>query len=227
MKRRAAAVLAVGVGVTLAGCGGDDDTANSVAELDAAEILAQAQDALDAADTVSIVGSVEADGEQLELDLAYAPDGATGAITIQGFDLELLSVDGNLYMRGNAEMWDGVSGVPGAGALLADKYVLIPADDPAFADMAEFTDFSALTDELLTPEGEVTKGEETEIDGQPVIGLEDEDGSTLYIATTGDPLPVQVAPPEGEEGMLDFEWGVEVEVTAPDESEVVDLSELL
>lgn len=224
MVRRTAAVLAVGMGTMLAGCGGDGG--NGVADLGVDEILAEAQEAIDAAETARIVGSGTLEGETMDLDLTYGVDSAIGAIGVGGAEFELTSVDGNVYMYGGTESWTQLGGEAFA-SMLADKYVLVPADDPSFSDMAEFLDLSAMTSELLVPDGEVTKGDESEIDGQAVIALVDEDGSTLYIATTGEPLPVQVTPPEGESGTLDFEWDVEVDITAPDEADVIDLTELM
>ena len=224
MRTRAAA-LTVGVGVVLAGCSGDGGGDNGVVDLEPDGILAEAEEAIDAAESASIVGTGTIEGQTFDLDLTVGADSGVGVIGQNGAEFEITLVDGNAYMYGDAAAWEAM----GAGAfagLVADKFVQIPTDDPSFAEFAEFLDLNAMTSELLAPDGEVTKGEQTEIDGQSVIGLVDEDGSTLYIATTGDPLPVQMTSPEGEEGTLDFEWDVEVEVTAPDESEIVDLAEL-
>lgn len=225
MRKHTVAVIAAISGVVLAGCGEDGGGGNGVADLEPDEILAEAQAAIDAAESAHIVGSGPFEGQAMELDLMYGADSGVGTIGFGGAEFEITSVDGNLYMNGGAAAWEQVGG-GAAATMLADKYVQIPQDDSSFSEMAELIDLGAMTDELLVPDGEVTMGEESEIDGQPVIGVVDEDGSTLYVATTGEPLPVQATAADGEDATIDFEWDVEVEVTAPDEADVVDMTEL-
>lgn len=225
MRKHTMAVIAAISGVVLAGCGEDGSGGNGVADLGADEILAEAQAAMDAAESARIVGSGTFEGQTMELDLRYGTDSGVGTIAIDGAEFEVTYVDGNIYMNGAAAAWEQAGAGP-AASMLADKHARIPADDPAFASMAQLVDLSAMTDEVLVPEGEVTKGEESEIDGRPVVGVVNEEGRALYIATTGEPVPVQMTAPEGEDGTVDFEWDVEVEVTAPDEADVIDMTEL-
>jgi hypothetical protein len=224
-KRRTAALLVVAASITLAGCGDSD---NGVADLAADEIVAEVLEAAEAAESVQVTGEMEVDGTELAFDMGFTADGATGTMTAEGVDIELLSVDGDVYMSGDADMWTTLAGDPAAGALLANRRVLVPADDAAFEDFAGFADLAGFVDELMTTEGSVSKGEETEIDGQKVIGvISDDEGGTLYVATTGDPLPIQLAAPEGETGSLDFDWDATVEVAAPDDEDVIDLTEFM
>jgi hypothetical protein len=224
-KRRTAALLVVAASITLAGCGDSD---NGVADLAADEIVAEVLEAAEAAESVQVTGEMEVDGEGLAFDMGFTAGGATGTLTFEGADIELLSVDGDVYMRGDADAWTTMTGNPSAGALLANRYALLPADDASFEDFAAFTDLAGFVDELMTTEGSVSKGDEAEIGGQKVIGLiSDDEGGTLYVATTGDPLPIQLAAPEGETGSLDFDWDATVEVAAPDDEDVIDLTEFM
>jgi hypothetical protein len=56
-----------------------------------------------------------------------------------------------------------------------------------------------------------------------VVDTDEEDGGTVYVALTGEPLPLHIEGAEGStEGAVDFlDWGKAVEVTAPAEGDVV------
>ena len=85
----------------------------------------------------------------------------------------------------------------------------------------------AFTGELLTAEGKVEKGDESTVDGTPVIELIDsKDQGVLSISLEGEPLPLQVS--SGTEGEVQFsDWNASVEVEAPAADEIVDLQSLL
>lgn len=238
MKRHAAVALLVGAGVALSGCGGGDgdseggnegesESENGIADMESGQILTELQDAVAAAESVQLTGELSDGGQDLVIDMTYGPDSAAGTIASEGIEFEFLSVDGDVYMKASADTWDSFGGA-GLGQLIGDLYVLVPSDDAALGEMTEIVDREAFVREIFSDvdaEG-ATKGEETEIDGRPALGLSSDDGSVLYIATTGDPLPIQIAAPEGETGSLDFEWDIDVDITAPDEADVADLSEL-
>lgn len=231
MRKRATAFLVAIGGVVLAGCVGEGDgdgTANGVADLGPDEILSEAQAAAEAASSVHMTGSFEftEDGGKLEFDITADQSGGTGVVTLMGTEFEVLSVEGTEYMRAGADFWGTVMGDPAEVERAADKYVKGSAGGAAGIDMSRFLDFDFIVDERLVPDGEITKGEQIVVGEQSVIGLEVEDGTTMYVATTGEPLPVRLAPPDGEFGSFDFEWGVDADIVAPDEADVIDLSEI-
>jgi hypothetical protein len=222
-RRTAAVLIATVATVGLTACGGGDDD-NGVADKPAEEILDDATSAAAEAESARINGEfVDDDGLSTTFDLEFDETGAAGTLTVENAEFEITSVDGTFYMKGAADAWDQFAG-EGAGQIVADKYVLIPADQAG--GFETFTDISSFTDELLTPDGEVSIADETEIDGQKVVGLTSDAGGFLYIATTGDPLPVQLKAPEGEDGAANFEWNIDVDIEAPPEDEIVDFSTL-
>lgn len=233
ITRRGARLLAsvFVAGLVLVGCGDDDgDADNGVEELSADEILERARTAATEAGSVRIAGEVSQDNESFALDMRVGADGATGTITAQGATLEMLRVGEDHYLKATADAWETLTGEAAAGQLLADKYVKVPGDDESLGIGTFLLNFDQLLDEMLSPDGELEKGETSEINGTRVIGLVDnsEDGGTLFVALTGEPYPLRIAAPEGSgEGAIDFlEWGESVEVSAPAEDQVVDFSEL-
>jgi hypothetical protein len=103
----------------------------------------------------------------------------------------------------------------------------VPAYRPDFAELVGFTDLKKNVAELLTPDGEITKGERATVHGIEAIALNSSKGGTLYIALQGDPYPVHAISSADETGSLDFlDYGVPVTVTAPPADQVVDISKL-
>ena len=85
-----------------------------------------------------------------------------------------------------------------------------------------------LLEGLLSPEGGATVKGTGDVNGTPVVFLEDAKGEgTLAIQTVGEPYPVQVkgagAESSGENSFTN--WNAPVNVTAP--TDVVDISEVV
>lgn len=214
------AVAAAGL-LLLAACGGEDR--NGMEDLEPDAILEEVQTAVDAATSVHVVGSVDDGTSELGLDLRLtAEGGATGTVTNQGQTITVLAVDGSSWFSADEEFWADQAG-PELAAQLADKYVEIPAEDSSFSS---FTDWDAFWEDLLDPEGEVEKGETTEVDGQPALELIDNEGDdagngVLLIALEGEPLPLSVEVSDG--GSITFEeWNEDVSIEAPAPEDVVD-----
>jgi hypothetical protein len=233
-----AAALVAGCGSESGSGGGGSTSAptattpadNGVAALSAKEILARAQDALGKAESVHIKGGGFSEGEQFALDMRYGTEGATGTLTANGQTIELLRVASTVYMKGSEAFWRSIGGAQ-AAELLKGRYLKVPSSTPDFAELASFTDLSKNAAELLKPDGEISKGERKTINGIEAIGLNSSEGGTLYIATRGEPYPLQVVPSgsskRDESGSLEFlDYGKPVKVTAPSADEVVDVSKL-
>lgn len=200
--------------------------ANGVQDLTADEILQEASDALDSVTSVRISGDITQDGQQTSLDMQFSNEGegsATGTVSVGEDSITLLVVDGQVYFSAEASFWES-QGLPSAFLDSVDgKYVEVPSTDDSFGT---FTDLGQFTDELLTPEGDVTKGEESTVNDMPVIQLiSSKDDGVLSIALEGEPLPVQVSS-EGE-GEINFtDWNEPVDVEAPPADDIVDLESL-
>jgi hypothetical protein len=204
---------------------------NGVAELSADEILSKAQQALRDADSVHVKGEGTSDGETFGVDMRFSgSDGATGSLTAGGQTIEMLRIGNTVYLKANEEFWKSTTGSAAAGELLKGKYLKADSSDKNFGELASFTDLAEFAKETLKPEGEISKGERSNIRGVPTIALIDaEEGGSLHVATEGEPYPMQIAPKEGgeETGQIDFlDYGAPVELKEPPADQVVDASKL-
>lgn len=234
----------VGAAALLAGCtGGAEPDAGSappatptpsrpaLADATAEEILDAARQAAGAARTVRLQGRLRQQGSALALDLRIkGEEGATGAVTVGGQQVAVRRVGDAVYLRGEESFYRRVGGAA-AVRLLAGKWLRADSADPSFAEFGRFTSLDTVTDQLLTPGGEVTKGPTGEVTGTPAVALTSgaPDGGLLWVALDGEPYPLRIEPgaTSAGEGQLDLtEWNQPVDLVAPPDADVVDLSDL-
>ena len=210
--------VAAAAALLLTACGGrplDGKTGPEVADA--------AADALEKAGSVHVAGTIEQDGEEGDVDLHLQGEGVTGTLTVGGVEVELLSVDDQVYLQAPPEFWSGF-GMPEEFAAQFDgKWVVVPAEGAS-----EFQDFSlqGFIDELRNPESSVKDDVSTgEVDGTDVVVVEQEDGSTLSVADDDDAYPLEISNKGDNPGTLTFSrFGEEEVISAPDDA--LDLNEL-
>ncbi len=241
LRRRAAVPAAVlALALPFAACGGDDGKGSStaasapatsaqttpqatstVADQSAEEVLAAARAAAAEASSVHVVGLAEGIG--IDLRLARGK-GAVGSIEQSGTRFDLIYADGDVFLRGNDAFYEQLAGRAGV-QLLSGKWLKAPGDDSRFASFTQLADQEQLLRQVLNPEsGTVTKGEVTDFEGTQAVPLRSRDG-TLYVAATGDPLPLAIVSGGARRGRVDFtDWNAPVELTAP--TDAIDIEEL-
>lgn len=206
----APAALAAGA-LLLTACGSsplEGKTGGEVAEL--------AADALEEAGSVRLTGSMTQDGEETEIDMQLQGDDAAGTITVQGTEIELISVGGDVYLKATEELLASFGAAPEETADFEGRWIQIPSEESA--DFEDFTRDSFI-EQLRDPEDEIedeTSSEEK--DGDSVIVVEQADGSTLTVADDDPPYPLELSGPAGEEGTITFSnHGDEEDISAPDD----------
>jgi hypothetical protein len=234
---RAALAFAVAAAL-LTGCqgGGAEEpgpvgpTDNGVSALAADEILERAKSALQQAKSYRVKGDGNSDGQKMSLDFRISGTDLAGRLTMDGANVEILSAAGQQFMRPDEKFWSTIAGADkGAefAKLLGNKWVKVPKDNKNFDGLLGI----ANVDNLLKPDGKLTKGEPKDVDGAKAIGLVDggAEGGTLYVATTGEPYPLRLVSGDAAEGgQVDFTdfGGTFDDLKAPAEAEVIDLNEL-
>ncbi len=224
--KRSIAAGSLAVLAFTAGCGGSNSTSsggaspsptptdNGVAALSAGQILSQARTALQSAPSVRVKGSVVNEGARLMVDLRLSDNGGRATITQAGQTIEVLRIGTTVYIKADAE--------------LKGKYVKGSTSDAKLASIAKFTDMDEFVGTVLTHKGTVQKGQKKVVRGTEAIALEEpgQDGGTLYVATRGQPYPLQiVSNTASEPDTIDFlDYGVPVPLTPPPAEQVVDTS---
>jgi hypothetical protein len=223
-----AVVLAVlALAAAGAGCGSSSSSSeNGVADKSPTQILSASKTAADSASAVHVSGSMVSGGAPITLDLhLVAGKGGKGKISENGLSFELIQLNGTAYISGSSEFYKHFAG-PAAAQLLQGKWLKASSTSGSLATLASLTDLQKLIDAALAQHGTLTKGSETTISGQSAIPITDttQNGS-LYVATTGQPYPIQISKSGAGGGKITFEeWNKPVTITAP--ANAVDINAL-
>jgi hypothetical protein len=219
IRQFTAATTVAAAALLLTACGGsplDGKTGPEVADA--------AADALEKAGAVHIAGTVEQDGEEGDIDLHLQGEDASGTLTLGGFDIELLSTGGSVYMQAPPEFWAAFGTPEDVAATFDGQWVVVPGD--AAADFADFS-LKGFVEELRNPESAVKDDVRTdEVDGEDVVVIEQEDGSTISVADDENAYPLEVTNKGDSPGTMTFSrFGEEEDIAAPDDA--IDLAEMM
>jgi hypothetical protein len=198
---------------------------NGVAALSADQILAKAKAALTAAKSFHVKGEATEDKDTFTLDLKVAGGNFAGTIAAEGNSFELVGLGDDVYMKPDEKFLATLvpPGDQAMAALFKGKYLKGKVSDP---QLSGFKDLIKV-DEMLKADGSLTKGQEKTFNGAPAIGLVDSsDSSVLYIATTGEPLPLGIADKAGQNQLTFSEFNATFDIKAPPAAEVLDMSAL-
>jgi hypothetical protein len=207
-------------------------SSGAIAALPATEIVTRAKAAFKAATSVHVTGGGTSGQDAFKVDMRYTADGkASGTVDNGGQTVELRRVGQVVYIKASKAFWSSAGGTK-AATLFGDKYVKAPVSDQRVASIVSLTDKGSFIDSALATTGAITKGATKTVNGSPAIALSIKDstgGSTLYVATSGQPLPLEALPQSGgtDTGKVDFlDYGAPVDVQVPPAAQTVDVNAL-
>jgi hypothetical protein len=189
----ASGVLATIVALAVVACGGSSGpSTNGVERKSPDGIVTAAGNAVRSVRSVHVAGNVMNGGSRITLDLNLVNGrGGQGSMAQNGLSFQVLTVRGEVYIDGTIAFWRRFAG-NAAAPLLWGKWIKTPAGG-RLAALATLTDLRKLFDQLLASHGRLAKGSITTVRGQRVIAVKDiTNGGTLYVATTGEPYPLEV-----------------------------------
>jgi hypothetical protein len=217
--------------LTLTGCGSGSGgtaataTSNGVADQSADQILTATTTAAKAQESVHVSGKGSTAGKAFGLDMKLAKGvGGVGTISMGTDTLQIVYTGTDIYLKGDKAYWTAQANAATAD-LIGDRWVKAPATNESFAAFAQIGDFTTAVENLLKPDSAITKGDQADVAGQPAIALVSTDGK-LWVATTGEPLPITIDNGKPGEELTFSEWGAPVTVTAPVAADTLDLSSL-
>jgi hypothetical protein len=217
--------------VTLGACAAEEDPdegTNGVGRLAPEEIEERALAAARGASAVRVSGTVTGDGQTYRLDVRLGEDGCVGEVSTEGMTFELLRLGEDLYIQADEAFWES-GGIPeelesDPAEKLDGKYVRVAPEDPAYEQLAGFTEMDVLLDGLLALEGERQTGDRGEVADVRTIRVTAAGGrgGSMDVALVGEPYPLRVQRGGGAGELLMDDWDQDFELHAPPEEEIVD-----
>lgn len=221
--RRLLAAAGAALTLVLTACGGGGDT-NGLEDAAPAEIGTRSVEALRTAGSVRVVGTVQdptTDGSTT-YDLVMSGSSARGTVTSGPIVTELVKVNDDTYTKGSRAYYESI-GEGDAADLLADRWVRLPAEDAAQYRYFSIEGFVLAISEYVTAlDGPVTT---EDLAGRRAVVAGSEQGTRLWAANSGEPVPLRLDMLDGEQGRMEFsDYGSDVPIPAP--AEAVDLASL-
>jgi len=201
---------------------------NGIADKSPKQIIAAAKKALASAKSVHMKGTLRESGQRYTFDLFLKRASAKGSMTapMQGIkhaQFDFVLAEGRMFIR-SSTLWKQAGGTA-AATLLNNRWVVLPGSsirDFPFRNVKTFTRSMG-----SGPKGKPRlAGAVTMINGRPAIPVKSGD-SIVYVATTGEPVPLRVMPSSHSAGtgVADFtDYNVPVKIGPPPNA--VDLNQL-
>jgi hypothetical protein len=178
---------------------------NGIASQPPAAVLAAAVSAATTARTVHVAGVVVTRGRQTAFNVhVVAGQGAVGQLSAQGLSVRFVTVGHLLYLNGGAHFWRAF-GSPAIARKLDGRWVQVPPT-VNLASIDKLINLNKLFATLLARHETLVKGPTGTIHGQQVLALHSMTrGGTLYVATTGQPYPIEVRGSRAHPGLVVFD----------------------
>ncbi|NSC23736.1 hypothetical protein FM076_22295 [Streptomyces albus subsp. chlorinus] len=201
-------------------------------KLSAGKIEKKAKAAAGKAAAVRVSGRVVSKGRTYRLSMRLKGSGGVGEVSAKGGStFQLLRVKRDLYLKAGTGFWARQEGGKqparsdiAAARKLKDKYVKVPHQDPAYAQLSGFTDMRSLLDGLLAMEGKRAKGKRAEVAGVRTIRVTAGGGSggTIDVSLDGAPYPLRLQRAGGAGTVRLSDWNDDFALHAPRRDETVD-----
>jgi hypothetical protein len=224
MLLRLAPLLSVLATVALlTGCGSSN---NGVASKTPKEIIAATKTAAAHASSVHISSKANVRHSSFTLDAALSPDASRARVSVLGSTFEVIRTANEVYVKGNPTFTAGLGGSLGV-KIPPNTWIESPADGP-LRETAAFANIKTELPVILSGPGQVTKGATTTIAGQSAVAVKQHrklSTTTIYVATTGEPYPLQLDKTGRETGQTTFtNWNQPVHIDPP--TSAIELSQL-
>lgn len=223
---RFAVVTGVGLalgGLLLAGCATDPDAGtNGVGKLAPDKIEAKTRHAAEQASAVRLTGSVVSKGVKYHLDMRLKQGGGVGEVSQGGKTFQLLRVGKDLFLKADSDFYAGAD--KSAAQKLNGKYVKVANSDPAYAQLAVFTDMDVLLDSFFILDGKLATGNHGSVAGVRTIALTANGGTggAVDVSLEGKPYPLRYRR-AGNAGTIEMsDYNKDFALHAPDKQNIVD-----
>ena len=153
-----------------------------------------------------------------------ADKGGQGRLTFGDLQIDLVDLDGEVYASGNSAFYERFLGA-GARALIGEDWLRQASARGPLRALEPFADLRQLVGIALAGHGALSRGRQTRVDGRCAIEVvDDSDGGSLYVASTGTPYPLELVQPRAAGRLVFDRWNQPATIEAP--AHVIDVDRL-
>ncbi|WP_424640651.1 hypothetical protein [Embleya sp. AB8] len=196
-------------------------------------ITGKAKAAAAGATAVHVQGVWKIENRQFRIDLRLKRDGGVGTVVTSDSTVELLRIGQDLFVRGDARLYQGRDGRGGADVeqsaqALRDKFVKVPPSDPSYARLSGFTRMQDMITDLIRLNGKLKKNGREKVRGAETLKVAADRGrgGELRVALSGTPFPLKYIPSPSGGSLELFEYNQDFPLVLPKAEEVVDYGTL-
>jgi hypothetical protein len=231
MTAAATAVVTVAA-VALAACGGSaarsqSGSSQSASARPATAAIAGMKTAIRTATSVHLTGSLsETGGKTVGLNVGLTRSGLfSGTVAEGGTTLTIINAGGKVYIKATRAFLAQLNVPAAVCSLMCGKYVAMSSAQGD--ELAGQLNMTRLLGSISGRLPAFTSAGTKTINGQLAQVLRGADGSTLAVAATGRPFPVEAISPHDSRGSISFsQWNSVPPPATPPASQVIDLSKL-
>ena len=192
--------------------------ANGFTSKSAGQIFKTAVSDSGAAGSFTVHGDIRQPKMDLTLDLSLSDSGlADGSLSINGGKAQIREISGVGYFEGDTAFWTKNANAATA-QLFAGKWIYAPVTNSFFSSFRSFLSPRPFIQSFFgSDQGPYTKGTTRVIDGKRTIGVMSDGPGTMYVATSGAHVIVNVQGSQGTSSVsLTFgSYGVAVHPVKP------------
>ncbi len=193
-------------------------TGNGEASKSASQVIQDARQATGGASSVRVHGQVRSSGSTVSLDISLSNKGGGGSISVDNERFEIIQLGQTVYVRTDQATLRRVTNNAAVAQLVGGRWLETTTANSDFKDLTQLTNLSSLV-QGLSPQGSITKGSPTTVNGRQAVPLHDSEGATLYVSAIGQPYILEISAPSGTaggSGRLTFDdYGTAVIPAAP------------
>ncbi|MGO9342515.1 MAG: hypothetical protein ACLP6E_08345 [Acidimicrobiales bacterium] len=194
--------LGLGIVAALAAAGCSSSSGNGIATDSVSQIQSSVEQAMGAATSVQINGTTFESGKTTTFQIATFSSGDfSGTIEQAGNSLQLRKIGSTDYLKGTVGYYESAGQSASVATLLGGNWVYGPDSQFGFGNSFSI---SSLVSSVKKPDGTLSKGSSSTINGQAAFSVNSSKGGVMWVATTGPAYPIQLDDSSSSGGTINF-----------------------
>jgi hypothetical protein len=214
--------------VTLAvgGCSGSYSSSSSAPkEPSSSDLQSSMRSSVASANSVHFNGNLSDNGVPVGVDMGVSRSGdLQGSVTENGAKLQVIGVDGKIYIKATPEFLKEVKAPASACSLICGHWVQLPQAEAR--PLTSQLTLKNLSDSVNSSHGaQLKESGSTTVDGKAAYVLKAPNGATIDVSQSSPHYPLQAHAGSGKSGMVTFsQWNSVPHPAPPPAKDVINLN---